>query len=112
MRSRSSSETKVSQELFVRFVPLNCHGTGRNADAFLKRIGGLLQSVRMFGIAAASSTTATLRRQRQLGRELRRLYRPVEKEPVPEDMLEQLKQIDRASAEETSPQPPRKHRSH
>jgi hypothetical protein len=112
MRSCSSSKTKVPQELFERFVPVKRNGTGRNADAFLRGKGGLSQSVRMFGLDLASSIPATLRRQRQLGRELRRLYRSVENEPVPEDMLEQLKQIDRASAEESFPQPPRKHRSH
>jgi hypothetical protein len=57
----------------------------------------LLQILSMFGPDPAPSVRATLRRQRQLGRALRRLYRPIANEPVPEDMLEKLKQIDQIS---------------
>jgi hypothetical protein len=65
----------------------------------------------MFGLNPASTIPATIRRQRQLGRELRRLYCPVASEPVPEDMLEQLKEIDRATVEE-APRRPRKRHKH
>lgn len=47
-----------------------------------------------YGLEQATSYWATCRRQRQLGRELRRIYGGVAGEPVPDDMLLLLKEID------------------
>ena len=42
-------------------------------------------------------TVAARARQRAIGRELRRMYDEVVQEPVPEDFLELLKQIDEST---------------
>lgn len=48
----------------------------------------------VFWLENASSNVSTRRRQRQLGRELRRMYQHVTNEPLPEDLLNLLERID------------------
>ena len=52
----------------------------------------------MFWLENTSSNVSARRRQRQLGRELRRMYEQVTHEPLPEELLNLLKSID-ATAE-------------